>query len=54
MFKTLYCMARSFWETACQPNPGWFSPHSLPWMWQGSRCQRLTHGLNVIAESGNQ
>jgi hypothetical protein len=25
-------MARSFWETACQPNPGRFRPHSLPWM----------------------
>jgi hypothetical protein len=22
-------MARSFWETACQPNPGRFRPHSL-------------------------
>ncbi len=25
-------MAHSFWETECQPNPGRFRPHSLPWM----------------------
>ncbi len=27
-------MARSFWETVCQPNPGWFRQHLLPWMIQ--------------------
>ncbi len=25
-------MAGRFWETACQPNPGRFRPHSLPWV----------------------
>ncbi len=25
-------MAGSFWETACQPYPGRFRQHSLPWM----------------------
>ncbi len=25
-------MFKTFWETACQPNPGRFCPHSLPWM----------------------
>ncbi len=32
-------MARSFWETACQPNLGWFRPHSLSWMVQHSSWQ---------------
>ena len=37
MFKTLYyCMARSFSETACQPNPGRSRPHSLGPMPVGS------------------
>jgi hypothetical protein len=31
-FKIIMFKARSLWETACQPNPGRFRPHSLPWM----------------------
>ncbi len=25
-------MFQTLWETVCQPNPGRFRPHSLPWM----------------------
>ncbi len=29
-------MADNFLETACQPNPGRFCPHSLPWVPEGA------------------
>ncbi len=47
-------MARSFWETACQPNPGRFRPHSLPWMARlcgppsCCDCTRSVHNLVII------
>ncbi len=45
MFKTLlYYMARSFSETACQPNPGLSRPHSLGPMLQPRHVpQALDH-----------
>ncbi len=61
MFKTLnYCMAGSFWETACQPNPGWFPgwfrPHLLPWVAHNMResdldgDQDLTFWLRTLED----
>jgi hypothetical protein len=47
-------MARSFWETACQPNPGRFRPHSLPWMAGAAargRCSSHARRRAVAARS---
>jgi hypothetical protein len=40
-------MAGSFWETACQPNPGRFRPHSLPWVSPNGGAVRVRPHLQI-------